>query len=158
MGMDVMGRNATSETGTYFRRNVWGWRPLWSYVEDMHADIAAKVEHGQSNDGDGLDAEDSYELGLKLYNDIADGITARYVAERDAAIAAMPDKPCEYCGATGVRTDAVGVEMGMDQKKWCNACDGKGSVRPWEASYGLEVEDVREFADFLVDCGGFNIY
>jgi hypothetical protein len=158
MGMDVMGRNATSETGTYFRRNVWGWRPLWSYVEDMHADIASKVEYAQSNDGDGLDADDAYALGLKLYNDIADGITARYVAERDAAIAAMPDKPCEYCGATGVRTDSVGVEMGMDKKKWCNACDGKGSVRPWEASYGLDVDDVREFADFLVDCGGFNIY
>lgn len=158
MGMDVMGRNATSEVGSYFRRNVWGWRPLWNYVADMHADIAAKVEHGHSNDGDGLDAADSYELGLKLYNDIADGAAARYVAERDETIAAMPSKPCEYCGATGVRTDAVGVEMGMDKKKWCNACDGKGSVRPWEASYSLTVEDVREFADFLVDCGGFNIY
>ncbi len=158
MGMDVMGRNASSTTGEYFRRNVWGWRPLWTYVEDMHADIAAKVENAQTNDGDGLNADDAYALGLKLYNDIADGIAARYVSERNAAITALPDEPCKYCDATGIRTDTVGVSMGMDKNKTCNGCNGKGSSRPWAAAYSLDVEDIRAFADFLVDCGGFNIY
>ena len=91
MGMDVMGRNAKSVMGEYFRRNVWGWRPLWIYVEDMHVDIASKVTNPQTNDGDGLNEDDAYALGLKLYNDIADGIAARYVSERNAAITALPD-------------------------------------------------------------------
>ena len=158
MGMDVMGRNAKSEMGEYFRRSVWGWRPLWIYVEDMHVDTASKVKNAQTNDGDGLNEDDAYALGLKLYNDIADGSAARYVSERDATIAALPDEPCKYCDATGIRTDTVGVSMGMDKKKTCNACDSKGKVRPWEAHYSLDVDDIREFADFLVESGGFSIY
>jgi len=55
MGMDVMGMNATSEKGEYFRNNVWWWRPLWDYCLNEHGDIAGQVEHGHSNDGDGLD-------------------------------------------------------------------------------------------------------
>jgi hypothetical protein len=158
MGMDVIGRAPSTETGEYFRRNVWGWRPLWDYVEDMHVDLADKVEYAQSNDGDGLDADDAVELSARLYSDIADGTAERYVKERDAVLAALPDKSCEYCKATGTRTDEVGVKMGMVEKRWCNGCDGKGSVRPFEALYPLEVSDIREFASFLESCGGFSIY
>ena len=31
MGMDVSGMNPSSETGEYFRNNVWWWRHLWNY-------------------------------------------------------------------------------------------------------------------------------
>lgn len=158
MGMDVMGKNAKTETGEYFRRNVWGWRPLWGYALTMHADIASKVSHGQSNDGDGLDADDAYKLGLALYEDIADGVAAKYVADRDAKIAALPLNDCEWCDGTGTRTDRVGVEMGMVERKWCNGCEGAGKVKSSESMYDLNVDDIREFADFLVECGGFEIW
>ena len=30
MGMDVYG----TREDTYFRNNIWGWRPLWNYVNE----------------------------------------------------------------------------------------------------------------------------
>jgi len=76
MGMDVYGKNQESEKGAYFRNNVWWWRPLWNYCEELHGDITHKVESGYSNDGDGLDAENALALGQRLLNDLATGVTA----------------------------------------------------------------------------------
>jgi hypothetical protein len=172
MGMDVIGKNAKTERGEYFRRNVWGWRPLWDYALTMHGDITGKVEYGHSNDGDGLGADDAYRLGLALYDDLADGIAERYVAERNVELSNLPDEDCTYCGATGIRSDAVGVDMGMPTREldqvtaavvgrthgWCNGCGGRGKNAHFETNYSLSVEDIREFAHFLVECGGFEIY
>jgi hypothetical protein len=35
MGMDVYGKAPTVEEGKYFRNNLWWWRPLWTYVEEV---------------------------------------------------------------------------------------------------------------------------
>lgn len=49
--------------------------------------------------------------------------------------------------------------MGMDVfGKNPNGCDGKGTKRPADTWYPFEVENVKEFATFLQDCGGFEIY
>lgn len=155
MGMDVFGKSATSEVGEYFRRNVWGWRPLWQYVEDTHSDLARLVEYPQSNDGDGLDAEASEELARRLRNDLLDGTAEDYVTARTLLLDAMPDLVCEICEGTGQRPDGLyGVEW---KEKGCNGCNGTGSKRPWDTYYDLDVDDIKEFADFLESCGGFSI-
>jgi hypothetical protein len=41
---------------------------------------------------------------------------------------------------------------------WCNACDGVGTRENWALSYPFTVENVREWCDFLEDCGGFAIW
>ena len=38
MGMDVYGRAPTSESGEYFRANVWSWHPIWNYCEVLAPD------------------------------------------------------------------------------------------------------------------------
>lgn len=157
MGMDVYGKSPSTEVGEYFRRSVWSWHPLWTFVEEAVPHLAERVTYGHTNDGDGLDAEGSVLLAHELTTLLDDGTVARYVTERDAALAAMASEPCQWCNGTGTRTDKVGVEMGMVERGWCNGCDGKGEVRPWAASYGLEVQDVAEFRDFLTACGGFEI-
>jgi hypothetical protein len=138
----------------------------------MHSDIAGKAGSGHYNDGDGLNADDAYSLGLALYDDVASGVTARYVAERNIELSNLPEVNCEYCDATGIRSDAVGVDMGMPTREldpvraavlgrthgWCNGCDGRGKNEDFATNYSLEVEDVREFANFLVECGGFEIW
>lgn len=149
MGMDVYGKNARSEKGEYFRNNVWWWRPLWDYCQSVSY-VAQQVAYGHSNDGDGLDAEDAVLLAETLQAEIDSGRCLEYETAYRARLAAMPDEPCEYCKTTGVRNDAY-------VQGPCNACEGKGSVRPWEASYPFEVENVREFAEFLRDSGGFEI-
>ena len=171
MGMDVIGINATTERGEYFRNNVWWWRPLWNYCYNEHHEIAGQVEHGHSNDGDGLDAEASRALGLRLMADVKSGRVAEYKQAHDKALADLPRILCDLCEATGIRTDKIGLEMGMDKKALdetnaiilgrthgtCNACHGYGTQAHFDTNYPFEVENVQEFAEFLLDCGGFQI-
>lgn len=156
MGMDVFGQAPNSEVGKYFRNNVWWWRPLADLCQALAPQICEACEHWHSNDGDGLDAHGAAALAAVLDARLADGTVKRLLTERDAMIAAMPDVTCDLCEGKGVRSDALAVEHGWD-KKPCNACDGKGTVRPWETHYPQDEENVREFAAFLRDCGGFVI-
>lgn len=171
MGMDVFGKNATSKKGEYFRNNVWWWHPLWDYCLELHGDICAKVSSGHYNDGDGLGAYEASLLSDRLFADIATGVTANYEATYRKEIADLPRNDCEYCDSTGIRTDQVGIANGMPERElapevaivvgrthgYCNSCNGEGKVLPWEANYPFSVENVRQFAEFLADCGGFEI-
>lgn len=171
MGMDVYGKNPKSEAGSYFRRNVWGWHPLWDYVENQHPEIAELVEHAHSNDGDGLDEEKSVELAKLLMDDYTSGKVAEYIAERNKALSELPFEDCHICEGKGIRTDQLGKEAGWDTKELepdiaiivgrttgsCNACGGVGKRENWATNYYLEEDDIKEFADFLVECGGFEI-
>jgi hypothetical protein len=172
MGMDVIGKNKNSEVGSYFRRNVWGWRPLWKYVELIHSDLAEKVEHSQSNDGDGLDGKDSSELARRLRADLADGTAYRYVSVRNEWLAGLERTACPHCEGTGIRADLVGTDAGMPIRElspevqvvtgrthgYCNGCSGYGDQPNWETNYPLSVTDIEEFADFLEVCNGFEIW
>lgn len=171
MGMDVYGNEPTAEVGEYFRRNVWGWHPLWEMCEDLFPAIAGTVECGHSNDGDGLDAELSAELAKGLTEALADGRVAAWIAQRHAAVAALPMERCRICDGTGIRMDDIGRAAGQQDKAlskekaiilgrefgWCNGCDGDGENAPWLASYEVVPSDATEFSDFLNACGGFVI-
>ncbi len=171
MGMDVYGIAPTEEVGEYFRRNVWGWRPLWNYVEDVHPDIAKFVPYAQSNDGDGLTRMRSVQLADLLDGDIESGKAQEYIDTRDRVIAEIPMEPCEFCDSTGVRADEVGVEAGMNVRKLdketaekvgrehgtCNGCNGLGEREPFQRWYVLELEDIKEFSAFVRASGGFEI-
>lgn len=171
MGMDVYGKNPKNEVGSYFRRNVWGWHPLWEYCERLHPEVAGAVQYGHSNDGDGLEEQESLALAKLLRLDLADGTTERYIAERNEYLANLPRLTCELCEGTGIRTDSVGVEAGFPEKLlapeiatilgrekgWCNGCSGEGLKEAWETNYGVDAEDIAEFAEFLENCGGFEI-
>jgi len=171
MGMDVYGKGATSEKGEYFRNNVWCWRPLWNYCVELAPELCLDIDGG-SNGGDGMDAEEADDLAVILYNELVSGRTAEYEKKYKAEIAALPRSSCEYCAGTGIRSDEVGQNMGMPSKElspaiqiiagrthgWCNACSGEGKIDHIAASYPFDEANVREFAEFLADCGGFNIW
>lgn len=171
MGMDVYGKNPVNETGQYFRRNVWGWHPLWGYVEDTYPEIAELVEHAHSNDGDGLGARNAKKLAKLLMSDYETGKAKEYVEERNKAISELPFDECRLCAGTGIRTDEIAVNAGMPTQELrpdiaiivgrthgtCNACSGLGKTEPWASNYYLEADDIKEFAEFLVNSGGFEI-
>ena len=171
MGMDVFGKNPANKVGEYFRRNVWGWRPLWDYVMEQHPELGELVKHGYSNDGDGLNKQNSLLLAKKLEDDLQTGSAQKYIQARNERLASLPLEDCKYCEATGVRSDEVGVENGMPDRElreeqrivlgrdkgWCNGCDGVGQVQSFFCSYYLDTEDIEEFAQFLKACGGFEI-
>lgn len=171
MGMDVFGKHPTSEEGRYFRRSVWGWRPLAQCLTTLAPKETAGCRYWQSNDGDGLDAAGSIRLAAKIKALQGRGMIRAYVKTRNEALDRLPDEPCRFCDGSGVRRDKVGVEMGQPslvigdpthprhgETGWCNGCDGVGHVRPHEAAYTLDEEDVEDFRRFLEACGGFEIW
>lgn len=158
MGMDVYGKQPTAEVGSYFRNNVWWWRPLWDYVEDVAPQLAERVEYGHSNDGDGLGARDTVKLAAILTVELDAGRTAQYAVHYGARVEALPDEQCSLCGGSGTRTDDLAVANGWTTQGGCNACKGTGSRRPMDTWYEFSAENVREFRDFLVASGGFEIW
>ena len=74
--MDVCGKAPTSETGEYFRNNVWWWCPLWDYCAEVAPDLTEGIS-GHYNDGDGLDAVGAHKLAAMLTAEIETGRTQR---------------------------------------------------------------------------------
>lgn len=173
MGMDVYGKKPKSPAGEYFRNNVWFWHPLWDYCVTKHGDIIGPevAENGHFNSGAGLNQTKARQLGNALMSDLALGVVHKYKEDYDKHLASIPREDCFICGGTGIRTDEVGKEAGQDVKEldeelavllgrthgWCNGCNGEGLRESWSSNYPFTVENVREFAEFLLECGGFEI-
>ena len=160
MGMDVIGKNPKNETGEYFRNNAWSWGPLATYVCEVAPEITAKCKYWQSNDGDGLNGEDSIFLAGLLQKEIDSGRTERYARLRRSQIEQAPNQPCTLCESTGTRKPAPERGAGDPTKDGivCNSCDGHGYVRPWVDDNPLSVKNVQEFVNFLRECNGFEIW
>ena len=169
MGMDVYGTKPKNETGEYFRRNVWGWRGLWDYCLDTF-EIVADV-NGHDNNGDGLNAEKSAILAEQMKADIASGAAQDYITARNHKLASLERLTCEWCDGTGIRTDEVGMFQDMPTRElspemamltgrthgFCNGCSGEGKKDNWETNYQFDLEDIKEFAEFIENSGGFRI-
>lgn len=188
MGMDVVGRNPENKTGEYFRNNIWWWSPLWEYCLEVAPEICNQVENGFSNDGDGLDHQDSVELSKRLFATLTDGSAKKHIDKRKKYIKSLPDLPCVHCKATGTRTWYHNEATGQDRSAYsyplfsqdenelpkytdkeieqgeteftqvCNGCGGKGTTKPYAASYGINLTNIRNFAKFLKSSGGFQIF
>ena len=150
MGFDVHGRAPSSEVGTYFRNNVWYWRPLANYISEVAPSLYTdKV--WQYNDGKGLNAADAAKLALILETELKSGNTAAYAINYLRRIQSLPDEECKHCSGSGKRDDEY-------VKGTCNACEGKGHHRPFETWYSFEVENIQAFTAFVAASGGFEIW
>jgi hypothetical protein len=158
MGMDVYGKKPTATVGEYFRNNVWWWRPLADYIECVAPKLHAKVgEDGAGwhyNDGDGLSGEDSTTLARLLRDELSDGETKAYEEEYKRLQAKLPDQRCGVCEGTGKRQPVPKAGAGDVP---CNACDKTGKQDHPNKNYPFAEENVKEFAEFLENCGGFKI-
>jgi hypothetical protein len=154
--MDVYGKSPRTDTGEYFRNNVWWWHPLWTFCCEVAPRLTDKVAHGHSNDGDGLSDEDSVRLAEAITTWIDDGRAQQYVELRQKWLDELPLLECKYCEGTGTRHD--GKEIGRPEPDFqCNACHGFGKVQDWQCNYSIDVDNITKFRDFLLDCGGFEI-
>ena len=162
MGMDVYGKAPVDETGEYFRNNVWWWRPLWNYCNEVAPELVSKVENGHTNDGDGLNVGDAIKLGNTLLEELESGDCAKYAERYREHMDSLPLVLCDLCEGTGRRLEPPSRGAGDYP---CNACGGNsfddlagtGKVKNWETWYPFSVENVQDFAAFLKKCGGFEI-
>ena len=138
--MDIFGKKPQTKTGEYFRNNVWWWHPLWDYCEHVAPEITGKVVHAHYNSADGLDGFDARQLGFKLQKSIDDGTAEKYVEEFYFNLSMIPDEPC-FC----------------EGKIECLVCSGTGLRPSFKKSYHINMENIKEFTEFLMVCGGFEI-
>jgi DnaJ-class molecular chaperone len=150
MGFDVFGIAARSEKGEYFRNNVSWWRPLADYVLE-HVEIPENnPQMWHTNSGYEISAESSKKIANALDQLIAVGQTARYEKKYKKDLASLPLERCEFCDGTGTRSD--------DVKRNCAVCDGRGERENFRLDYPFEEANVKEFAEFCRESGGFNIH
>ena len=158
MGVDVYGKS-----GNHFARCYGNWRPLADYIYTVAPEVTANFEHWQSNDGDGLDAAEASALATKLNAELVSGRTEAYAVRDASARAMMPDVGCWLCDGSGTRKPLKPhPELGAGDPTTngikCNVCHGRGYVCAPGSQYRFDVEDVREFAHFLGQSGGFEIW
>lgn len=150
MGFDLYGVQAKSENGEYFRNNVWWWRPLASYVLENVALPEEGKELWHTNDGHLVSEKTAVEIADTLARLVEEGHTARYEKEYQRELDALPLDICGLCAGTGQRNDRF-------VKGTCNACGGAGKVKNFATNYPFSVDNVREFAAFCRESGGFTI-
>jgi hypothetical protein len=139
MGMDVYGNAPSSETGKYFRNNVWWWRPLANYIYGVAPEVAARCQHWHANDGEGLDRADALALANILQSEIDSGRTETYWNNNKSEIA-TPRRNTAEAAIFAVVDELFGEDAQCSPQQ-----------------YYFDVENVQEFVNFLRDCGGFRI-
>jgi DnaJ-class molecular chaperone len=153
MGFDVHGKKPTKSNGDYFRNNSWWWRPLAAYVLCYAGDQLEEKEkqYWSTNDGQEVSPESAENLGKKLLELVETGHTKEYAEQYSRTLQNIPDEKCWLCDGTGKRNDMI-------VQGTCNGCGGKGVRRPMATCYPFSVENVKEFAEFCIASGGFEIY
>ena len=152
MGFDLSGENPQNEVGDYFRNNVWWWRALWNYtcLTCCHILTERDQQAGGFNDGHLISKTKSIKIANTLNRFMDMGHTEKWGNKYMDELNNLPDETCKLCKGTKERE----FEGKMIN---CNGCNGKGTTRPWEASYPFSVENVKEFAKFVEHSGGFRI-
>jgi hypothetical protein len=138
--------------GIYFRNNCWAWRPLWNYCFILDGqELISKdtFDSGHYNDGAGLNSNDAAKLGVKLMASIEDGSCLEYQQAYEHKISQLPVDKCGVCNNNN---------RGNSKKKDCNRCEGKGTTQSMKSNYPFDVENVRDFARFCIESGGFSIW
>ena len=139
-----------SNPGVYFRNNCWWWRPLWNYCYMIADDIISEelFENGHSNSGAGLNDKDARLLGNRLLQQIREGKTIEYQAVYQQYLDDLPDDVCTFCN---------GNNRGKNKMKDCTRCNGTGKSTNFNKHYPFDVDNVKEFAEFCIESGGFEI-
>jgi len=101
MGMDVYGLKPTSKRGEYFRSDFERWRPLATYVQEVAPEITKHCTSWQTNDGDGLGADDANELANRLLKELDSGRTLSYQRRVASRFDGMPEASCWRCDGIG---------------------------------------------------------
>ena len=133
---------------SYFRSNVWFWRPLWSYIIYSCPELTdEEVEAGNDNSGNKIVDTTAVMIGNRLMENINSRKVDSYKLERDKYLDSLDDVICFGCNGIGRRDDNE-----------CSSCQGSGLTKSMETYYRFDVELVKEFSYFCLNSGGFEIW
>lgn len=163
---DELSKFENENKGYYFRNNVWWWRPLAEYVLEHTKVITSKkkIEGFGYNDGVAISAKEAEQIAKQLYHLLQTGHTEQYAKQHEDKRAmainhnALVDKKLAELALEAERItgqkDLAPAKYPKDlSEKWDEICN----ERHYIASYPFSVDNVKEFADFCRDSGGFTI-
>ena len=151
--------------GDYFRNNVWWWRPLWNFVCESCADFLTDNDMGKgdSNSGYKISKTKANKISKRLFEKIANGSVdelERYHSLRMAKARAHNKEVREELDRIG---DECKAEHGDDlvpanyPEPYKTQWDETYAKEDWAASYPFNAENVKSFAEFCQQSGGFQI-
>jgi len=152
--------------GDYFRNNVWWWRPLWHFVCASCDDILTEkdIRGGSYNDGHKISKTKAVRIAKRLSKLIADGtvdkLNAKEALERAKATAhneliqeELNELKEKVRKLTGNQNIVPSDYPEPYNKEWEEIYGRK----KWQADYPFDATNVKEFAKFCMQSGGFEI-
>jgi len=130
------------ESGQYFRNIDGWWKALADFIIDRCPDLLrdGEAEAWFRDDGHIVGAETASAIADRLDQLIERGVVKKHEIEFELT---YPPVVCSSCSGTGIQNQAE-----------CVACRGRGKLN---LSYFTE-DNVRAFARFAKNSGGFDIY
>jgi len=155
----------TDNPGAYFRNNVWFWRPLWNFVVEACEDYMTvdEIDGGYSNSGHQIEKETAIYIAKKLSEKLADGTVdtlerewelKRAKAEaHNKEVRAEMDKISKECKSKHGNDLVPANYPEPYNTQWQKAY----AKENWDASYPFSKENIKDFATFCMQSGGFQI-
>lgn len=98
MGFDIYAvkPKTDKEEHSYFRANVWYWRPLWAFVEKICCDEISKLEEGVGHSNDGYEISDEIAsiIGRKINVALENGLFKQLQDDLDTLKNGIPEDDC----------------------------------------------------------------
>ena len=144
--------------GDYFRANVWGWRPIWSFVCEVCPDILTEEDfkRGQYNDNHLIEEDRAKDIAKRLREkmDLARDRQKKYEAE-------APNKE-KFNKISKPKSELITCPGDMqthdpeNYERW-ETLVHSGHIKFDEMSYPINAKYIEEFANFAENSGGFRI-
>ena len=151
--------------GDYFRNNVWWWRPLWEFVCESCDDFLTEgdISKGFYNDGKKISKTKSLKISKRLSKLIADGTVDALERESTLAIAKAEGHNKEVRIEMDRISDECKEKHGIFlvpaefPEPYKTQLDDAYAKEDWTASYPFNADNVKVFATFCQQSGGFQI-
>ena len=152
--------------GTYFRNNVWWWRPLWSFTCDHCEDILTDddMNAGCYNDAYIITEDKAVAIAKRLKEALEEPETQVYLDNHMKAME-KAKKHNEMIEQEKKALDEIAVTITGDKdiapinypKDLKKKFDELLDKRDWASSYPISRDNIEHFAEFAEQSGGFSI-
>jgi len=152
--------------GRHFRNNVWWWRPLWNYVCEQCQDFLTvkDMSGGGSNDGHKISNTKALKISKRLSKLIAEGL----VDEEDRRMSLLIAKARASNQEIKEQMDDINKEVNKNHvgnsivpanypEPYYTNWKTLQSQHDWDGDYPFDKDNIKNFAKFCKESGGFEI-
>ena len=163
---DLKEKYENNNPGYYFRNNVWFWRPLWDFVCNTCDDVLTDkdIKSGHTNDGHKISATKANKIASRLNKHLKSGV----VDEIEKMHKEKAAKAKKHNAKIEAKLEQIKIDVkeltGKDNlvprdypeelyAKWTRTYNTKD----WNDSYPFSKKNIKDFAKFCKQSGGFEI-